>query len=34
MPLDVGTVRSAVVTKCGGTPPHFVKLKNRQDAGF
>ena len=30
MPLGVCTARSAVVSKCGGTPPHFDKLKNRQ----
>ena len=26
----VGTARSAVVSKCGGTPPHFDKLNIRQ----
>ena len=30
MPPDVCTARSAVVSKCGGTAPHFDKLKIRQ----
>ena len=34
MPLGVGTARSAVVLKYGGTPLYFNKLKTGRDAGF